>query len=118
MNSTGKSQIISVIKEWASPTLICIVGMLLYRDVTELRTDVKTLLSQSYVDKTRIDNLEKRVDKLEQKLYNQTTQIPGSVPTGNSERSPMSETLLTVIAIRSEKHKKNFPLKSQPKTTL
>lgn len=118
MNTTGKSQIISVLKEWASPTLICIVGMLLYRDVTELRTDVKTLLSQSYVDKTRIDNLEKRMDQIEQRIYIETTNAPKSVPMGNSERTPVGESFLTAMIIRSEKHKKNIPARNQPKTTL
>ena len=118
MNTTGKSQIISVLKEWASPTLICIVGMLLFRDVTEMRTDVKTLLSQSYVDKTRIDNLEKRMDQLERKIYIQATNLPGSIPIGNSEKLPIPEMFASVVAIKSEKYKKNVLTKNQPKTTL
>lgn len=118
MSTTDKSQIVSAIKEWASPTLIVIVGMLLYRDVTELRTDVKTLLSQSYVDKTRIDNLEKRMNQLEQKIYIQTTHIPNSLPADNSERQPIRDSVMTAIVLRSEKHKKTNPLRTIPKTTV
>ena len=43
--------------------------MLIWRDVTELRSDVKALLAQSNVDKTKIENLEKDVRSLEQAVF-------------------------------------------------
>ena len=44
--------------------------MLIWRDVTELRNDVKALLAQSNVDKTKIESLEKDVRTLEQAVFN------------------------------------------------
>lgn len=44
--------------------------MLIWRDISELRSDVKSLLAQSNVDKTRIDNLTNDVKALEQVIFN------------------------------------------------
>lgn len=43
--------------------------MMIWRDINELRSDVKSLLAQSNIDKTRIDNLEKDVRFLEQSVF-------------------------------------------------
>jgi hypothetical protein len=59
-----KQEVISVIKEWASPVLIGIVSMLLWRDVTELRSDVKILLSQQSANEVRIQNMESDINML------------------------------------------------------
>jgi hypothetical protein len=53
-----KEQVISALKEWASPILIAIVGMLLWRDVTEMRADIKLLLTQQSADRVKIEQLE------------------------------------------------------------
>ena len=37
--------------------------MMIWQDVTEIKADVKSLMLQSSVDKTRIDNLEREVYK-------------------------------------------------------
>jgi len=60
------SEIISAIKEWASPMLIAIVGTLLWSDLSELKSDVKTLLIQQSENATRIELLEKDVQILKQ----------------------------------------------------
>jgi hypothetical protein len=62
----NNSDIISAIKEWASPMLIAIVGTLLWSDLSELKTDVKTLLIQQSENATRIELLEKDVQILKQ----------------------------------------------------
>lgn len=59
-----KAGVISTIKEWAAPTLIGIVGMLVWRDVTELRTDVKLLLYNQSANEVKIHNLEEEVKTL------------------------------------------------------
>jgi hypothetical protein len=75
MATTGqKSNILNSLKIYLFPTLVTILSTMIWRDVTELRTDVKMLLAQSNVDKTRIDNLQKEVQMLQQKVF-QT--IPG-----------------------------------------
>lgn len=66
MSTAPKNDIISTVKEWASPALIAIVGTLLYSDLSELKSDVKTLLIQQSVDRTRIEMLERDIQILEQ----------------------------------------------------
>jgi len=66
MSNVPKNDIISAVKEWASPVLIAIVGTLLYSDLTELKTDVKTLLIQQSADRTRIEMLEKDIQILKE----------------------------------------------------
>lgn len=56
------SQTITQIKAWLFPTLIAILGTIIWNDVKEIKNDVKALMAQSNIDKTRIDNLEKRMD--------------------------------------------------------
>lgn len=58
---------ISAVKEWLSPMLIAIVGTLLWRDLSDLKNDVKTLLIQQSENATRIQLLERDVDILKQK---------------------------------------------------
>ena len=50
-------------KSWIFPGLVSILGMMIWNDVTEIKKDVKALMLQSSVDKTRIDNLEREVYK-------------------------------------------------------
>ena len=51
------------IKSWIFPGLVSILGMMIWQDVTEIKKDVKVLMAQSNIDKTRIDNLEREVYK-------------------------------------------------------
>lgn len=79
-----KEQVISILKEWASPVLIGLVGMLLWRDVTEMRSDVKLLLTQQSADRVKIEQLEDDVKLL--KTYVLTPQsTPAPVPPTKSE---------------------------------
>lgn len=47
------------LKIWLFPSLVTILGTLIWRDVVEMKSDIKALLAQSNIDKTRIDNLER-----------------------------------------------------------
>lgn len=70
MTSSGqKSNIINTVKVYLFPSLVTILSTMIWRDVTELRSDVKMLLAQSNIDKTRIDNLQKEVQMLQQKVF-------------------------------------------------
>lgn len=71
MSTVPKNDIISAVKEWASPVLIAIVGTLLYSDLTELKSDVKTLLIQQSADRTRIEMLEKDIQILKEAKVSQ-----------------------------------------------
>jgi hypothetical protein len=70
VQNSGKTTVVNAIKIYIFPSLVTILAMMIWRDVTELRTDVKALLAQSNVDKTKIENLEKDVRMLEQSVFN------------------------------------------------
>lgn len=49
------------IKAWMFPGLITILATMLWYDIREIKQDVKALMAQTNIDKTRIDNLEREV---------------------------------------------------------
>ncbi len=58
----------AAIKTWLFPLLMSGFAGLIWQDVTEIKADVKALMAQSNIDKTRIDALERAV-------YNKTAQL-------------------------------------------
>ena len=50
------------VKVWLFPTLVAVLGTIIWSDIRDIKADVKALMAQSNIDKTRIDNLEKRAD--------------------------------------------------------
>jgi hypothetical protein len=54
---------IAAFKVWVFPTLVSLVSLLIWNDVNEIKSDVKLLMAQSNIDKTRIDNLERQLFK-------------------------------------------------------
>jgi hypothetical protein len=58
---TRENPSIAAFKTWIFPGLVSILGMLIWQDVSEIKSDVKALMAQSNIDKTRIDNLERVV---------------------------------------------------------
>jgi len=68
--SAPKGSMVTTIKLYLFPALVTIISMLIWRDISELRADVKALLAQSNIDKTRIDNLTNDVKALEIIIYN------------------------------------------------
>ena len=69
-SSMPKNTLGNTIKLYLFPALVTILASLIWRDVTEMRADIKALLAQSNVDKTDIQNLKRDVDKLEQAVFN------------------------------------------------
>jgi hypothetical protein len=57
----SQQDIATKLKIWLFPSLVTILGTLIWRDVSEMKSDIKELLAQSNIDKTRIDNLERLV---------------------------------------------------------
>lgn len=55
---------IQSLKAYLFPTLVSVLAAMIWYDVTEIKQDVKQLMAQSNIDKTRIDNLEKRLDRM------------------------------------------------------
>ena len=72
MSELPKNSIGNSIKLYFFPSLVTILAMLIWRDVSELRSDVKALLAQSNVDKTEILNLKKDVQMIQSQLFKQT----------------------------------------------
>jgi hypothetical protein len=60
---------LNVFKVWIFPSLVSLLGIMIWSDVNEVKADVKALMAQSNIDKTRIDNLERQV-------YKATTETP------------------------------------------
>jgi hypothetical protein len=60
---TKNNPTIEAFKIWIFPTLVSILAMMIWNDVSEIKADVKALMAQSNIDKTRIDNLERQIYK-------------------------------------------------------
>lgn len=67
---------IEQIKAYLFPTAITILSVIIWHDVNEMKTDIKQLIVQSNVDKTRIDNLEREVYKTGYKAPNPPSKLP------------------------------------------
>ena len=68
MTTKQESSVIADIKNWLFPGAVTIIGIFagimlkdIKDDLAEAKADVKALMVQSSVDKTRIDNLEREV---------------------------------------------------------
>ena len=69
MSESPKNSIGNSIKLYFFPSLVTILAMLIWRDVSELRSDVKSLLAQSNIDKTEIMNLKRDVEILNHQMF-------------------------------------------------
>lgn len=78
-SSTPKGSMVNTIKLYLFPALVTVISMLIWRDISELRADVKALLAQSNIDKTRIDNLINDVKMLEEAVFNKRMKTHSSV---------------------------------------
>ena len=65
-----KSSLGNAVKIYLFPALVTILATLIWRDVTEMRSDIKMLLAQSNIDKTDIQNLKRDVQTLEFTVFN------------------------------------------------
>jgi len=84
------------IKLWIFPSLLSLVALLIWSDVNEIKSDVKMLMAQSNVDKTRIDNLERVV-------YKTATSFPTSVPIETTVFREMAILPNNKLIIKNEK---------------
>jgi hypothetical protein len=64
-----KNTMLNKIKVYLFPTLVSLLSIMIWRDVTELRSDVKMLLAQANVDKTEIENLKKNIEMLNGQVF-------------------------------------------------
>ena len=68
MPEPSKERVKSTIKEWLTPSLISILGVMLWSELTELKRDVKTLLIANGSTNTKVMMLQEQVDYLRDKL--------------------------------------------------
>jgi hypothetical protein len=61
---------ISKVKEYLTPSLVTIVGVMLWSQLTELKADVKQLLINQSADQVKIANLENDVEELKSNYIN------------------------------------------------
>ena len=106
-NKYPKDEVISVLKEWASPVLIGIVGMLLWRDVTEMRADVKLLLTQQSADRVKIEQLETDVDMLKNYIFIEQQKAKPSQNTDHNPFSRESQARYPAIVRQEDYYSKN-----------
>ena len=64
-----KNSVFNAIKLYFFPSLVTILAMMIWRDVSELRSDVKQLLAESNSNKAKVENLQKQVDRLNQAVF-------------------------------------------------
>jgi hypothetical protein len=87
-------------KVWTFPTLVSILAMMIWNDVNEIKSDVKVLMAQSNIDKTRIDNLERQ-------LYKNTTSFPFSnLPVKESSMTSYYAILPNKDLLKKQKYEK------------
>lgn len=73
---TRENPSIAAFKVWIFPSLVSLVSLLIWNDVNEIKADVKALMAQSNIDKTRIDNLERQMFKAASLPVVPTKEIP------------------------------------------
>ena len=87
-------------KVWIFPSLASAMALLIWNDVNEIKSDVKALMAQSNIDKTRIDNLERQ-------LYKNTTSFPYSnLPVKESPMTSHYAILPNKDLLKKQKHEK------------
>lgn len=65
------SNTVNVIKQYIAPGLLSIIGLFLWRDVSEMRADLKTLLSNQSANEVKIQTLQADVTALKSFVYNE-----------------------------------------------
>lgn len=93
MAEVKNSSVVNNIKVWAFPSLVTILAMMIWRDVNELRSDVKQLLAESSSNKAKVENLERQVQQLNQAVF----KIPK--PIGSIPKDSGNQRVSTVYAV-------------------
>ena len=88
---------IQAFKVWIFPSLVSLLGLMIWSDVNEVKADVKALMAQSNIDKTRIDNLERII-------YKKTASVPFDLPNKELELESYAILPNTRKTIKNEEH--------------
>lgn len=82
---TRENPSIAAFKVWVFPSLVSLVSLLIWNDVNEIKADVKLLMAQSNIDKTRIDNIERQLFK------------PATAPVAPTRQTADYQTVVAVL---------------------
>lgn len=101
-----KVSVANALKIYLFPSIVSILAMMIWRDVTELRSDVKQLLAQSNVDKTEIQNLKRDIQMLNHQVFK--TPMAYSIPFDKKEPALPQSIMYSQVYIKDEE---NFDVK-------
>ena len=76
MESTPKRKVLDFVREWVTPILLTIVGLFIWRDLSELRSDVKQLLIQQSRDRMQIEQIQYDVNTLKACVFKEMADYP------------------------------------------
>lgn len=62
-------EILNSVRIWIFPVLVTVLGSLIWMEIVEIKSDVKQLLAQSNIDKTKIENLQQDIKQLESIVF-------------------------------------------------
>lgn len=65
-----KESSIDQLKAWAFPAIISLLATVMLNDIREIKADVKLLIAENNINKTKIENVERRLDRIEEKIFN------------------------------------------------
>jgi hypothetical protein len=82
MTIPSEKNTINNIKTWLFPSIVAILGWMIKSDISEMKSDVKSLLAQSNIDKTKIEHLESDVQALNKAVF----KISHSTPHSSKEK--------------------------------
>lgn len=106
---------IASFKVWVFPTLIGIIATIIWNDVKEIKSDVKLLMAQSNIDKTRIDHLEKEIEDIKK---NSELKLAGSDPAKLPDDSEENGFIFNKDLFVDNRHKKNIVYYARKKKTF
>jgi cytochrome c-type biogenesis protein CcmH/NrfF len=69
MNTPAPDKYIQKLIVWIFPSVLTILGALIYNEITGLRTDVRSLLIEQSATIQEIKELDSRVNRLEDKVF-------------------------------------------------
>lgn len=95
---------IQQLKIWAFPTLISLLSAMIWLDVKEIRRDVKNLIVQSSIDRTKIEGLEKQVDILNTRVLYKDASV-SAWPLKDEKREPLALLINKELMLEARKKK-------------
>lgn len=87
---------INIVKAWVFPIVLGVLAWIIKTDISEMKSDIKILLAQSNIDKTKIEHLESDVQALNKAVFKISRN------TSNSSRREDSLVLAEVVYAKPE----------------